>query len=833
MKFSQYTAKTGEEILKELGTEELGLSSQEVIRRQKEFGFNEVSGNEVYWWKVLIRQFKSAFLYLLLVAAILSFLLGQAMDGWMILLFVGLNTFLSFYQEYRSESTLKMLKQYVISKAKVYRGGKETIISSQELVPGDILALELGDIVPADVRFLKAQNLMIDESSLTGESAPAKKMAENLSREVKEIYQAENIGFSGTIVTDGEGMGVVLGTGQNTAIGEIASLVAGDKRTSSFEKGIGQFSQFILRLIIITLVFVVLANIVLKGTAVNIPTLFIFAIALAVSVIPEALPVVMTFSLSRGALHLAKNKVVVKRLSAVEDLGSIEILCTDKTGTITENKLTVDEIYENHKLTLFYACLANSSFFQKEANNSFDAALWQALSAQQRKKLTRYQRLKEIPFDPEKRRNSVVVKNGASYELVVRGAPESIIQLCLSSSQKESHSLSDWILSHGEKGKRIIAVAKKRLSAQNIEAGEKDLDFVGLVSFTDPLKKTTDEAVLKAESLGLKIKILTGDSREVAGHVAQTIGLIKTPGAVIIGEEFDKLSPEKQHQAVDDFSVFARVSPQQKHLIIQLLEEKYEVGFLGEGINDVPALKIANVAIAVKGAADIAREAADIVLLNKSLNVIVDGIKEGREIFANTTKYIRATLASNFGNFYTVAVVSLFINFLPLLPLQILLINLLTDFPLIAVATDNVDKEELRRPRSYDIKEIVLIATILGVVSTVFDFIFFALFYRISPAVLQTNWFIGSVLTELIFLFSIRTRFSVFKAKPPSNILLYLTSLAFVTAIILPFTSFGQQVFSFIRPNLNHLYLILVVVVLYFVTTESVKLLYYRYSNRS
>lgn len=358
------------------------------------------------------------------------------------------------------------------------------------------------------------------------------------------------------------------------------------------------------------------------------------------------------------------------------------------------------------------------------------------------------------------------------------------------------------------------------------------MQLSGLISFTDPIQQTASVAITKARSLGVTLKILTGDSAEVAGAVAKQVGLITHHTNVMNGEVFDQLSHENQHEAVKNCTVFARVDPEQKFRIIQLLEEKYEVGFLGDGINDAPALKKAHVGIAVWGATDVAQESADIILLKKNLQVIIDGIKEGREIFANTTKYIRATLSSNFGNFYTIALISLFIDFLPLLPLQILLVNLLTDFPLIAVAADTVDIKELKKPRAYDIKSIALLGTILGMISSVCDFIFFALFIRFSHGILQTNWFIGSVITELFFLFSIRSRLPLFKARPPAPILLGLSCMAGIAALIIPFTPFGHIIFSFVTPQLHHLLIIIGVSLLYLILTERVKLLYYQYSDK-
>jgi P-type Mg2+ transporter len=833
MHISKYTIQSSNTIFSSFHTSIHGLTPQEVHKRKQEYGLNEISGEEVQWWHVLLRQFKSPFLYLLLITAVLSFFFGEIIDGCMILLFISIDTMLGFYQEFHSEQTLKLLKQYVQGHTRVIREGIEEHIKTTDLVPGDIVMLEAGDIIPADIRFVEETNVTVDESVLTGESVSVKKVITELPKEAQEIYQAENIGFSGTTVVTGKGKGVIIATGKNTALGEITHLTVETHRESSFEKGVARFSRFILRLILGTLVLIFLINIIIKGGNVHFPTLFVFAIALAVSVIPEALPVVMTFSLSRGALHLAKNHVVVKRLSAIEDLGSIEILCTDKTGTLTENIMTVDGMYPRHDTTLLMYGALGSTLLAKKSHSihSFDVALWDALSVEDKKIFETYKRVIENPFDPDRKRSSMLIKKDHTSELVVRGAPEVIMHLCTNISQEEKHHITSWIQQQGAEGKRIIALAKKEFSDEvpaDLISEEKHLHFLGLISFIDPIKKSTFEAVTKAKAMGIQIKILTGDSREVAGAVAHKIGLITDPKEVITGEEFDALHSSQQHEIVHSTVVFARVSPQQKYKIIQLLQEKYEVGFLGEGINDAPALKIANVAIVVQGATDVARESADILLLKRSLKVVVDGIKEGRAIFANTSKYIRATLSSNFGNFYTVAIASLFIDFLPLLPIQILLINLLTDFPMIAVATDNVDSEELARPRNYDIKEIALVGTLLGVVSSIFDFMFFILFYKISPGVLQTNWFMGSVLTELLFLFSIRTKLSIFKAKPPSFILLGLSALAFVTAIILPFIPIGQTVFSFITPTPFDLLRIIGIALAYFVVTEVVKVWYYR-----
>jgi Mg2+-importing ATPase len=834
MQWSDATDKKIDEVVREMDTSLDGLSTVEVTGRLAQYGPNQLEDHGVKWWQTLLRQFNSSFVYLLLAATILSFLLGERVEAGMMMLFLCINASLGFFQEHHSAKTLELLKKYLVSKSRVRRGDEEVSIESCDIVPGDVLIVDAGDKIAADIYFTESRNVMVDEEILTGESVAVEKIAGSLAVKTGQMYQAKNIGFAGTVLLRGSGVGVVIATGRDTSMGEVAHLTETTNRESTFEKGIRRFSRFIMRLVIVTITLIFFVNLLIKGAGANPVELLIFSLVLVISVIPEALPFVITVSLSRGSLRLAKKKVVVKRLSAIEDLGSVEVLCSDKTGTLTENKLSVEKVYADNKKQCLYAAVLAADYVSLQKGDDvdpFDAAMWNAVSTEEQNTLLKCVKVSEEPFDPVRRRNSVIMQDASDRELIVRGAPESIIELSVNISTEKKEDYKRWMAMQGEDGRRVLAVAHKILSFDGSvtkEEEESNLEFLGMISFVDPIKDTAQEAIDDARRLGVEVKIITGDSKEVSGAVATRIGLIASPHEVILGEELDTLSHAKKLEAVQKYSVFARVSPQQKYMIIELLQETKEVGFLGEGINDAPALKLANVALVVQSASDIAREAADVVLLDASLSVIIDGIREGRSIFANMIKYIKTTLTSNFGNFYSVAIASLLIPFVPMLPLQILLIDILSDFPMIALATDAVDEEELQKPKGYNVKDVVLVATILGVVSSVFDFILFAMFYQKGEGTLQTNWFVLSLLTELVLIYSLRSKRAFWKARRPSAMLMSLSIIMFIAAFVLPFSAVGERIFHFLKPNVFSMVWIVGLVMMYFIVTEVVKRLYYR-----
>ncbi len=832
MLFKQYALKTADAILAEFGSSlSQGLSTQGVAQKIQQFGHNQQHEKESSWWHIVWHHATSMFVILFCMIDILFLCLGEWSNAIIVLLLIIINICVGCYQEFKASKTIKLLKKHIENLTWVLRDGKKIEIANTELVPGDIVFLNIGDIVPADIRILKEHNLMIDEALITGESVSIKKTDKILDEE-PDLFKAFNIAFTGTLVVDGEATGIIFATAKNTIFGSLVQHSYRSWQESTLEKAVIQLSKFIFVLSMVSLVCIGVGNIVVRGYAgFNVIELLVFATALMICLVPEALPIVVTFNLSLCVRRLIKMNVVVKRLSALEDFGAVEILCVDKTGTLTEQKLKVANTFSRD----LDALRMYSSFSllpqDHQSKNSFEMALEEYLMQEYPAVLTQaadeYEFVSSTPFDPDRRRSGIFVrrKNSSDYFYVLRGAYEMMETVCFPANSEAK----EWISQEGAKGHRTLAVAVKALSAvpDDLIKEERNFTLVGLLAFSDPIKRTAAVAIDQARNLGIQIKVISGDAPEVCGAVAHELLLVDDPKKVVTSKMLEQASAQEKEILVTEGSVFSRVLPDQKAEIVQILKRTKRVAFMGDGLNDLPALMTSDVALVVQGCPDVVREAGDIVLLNRSLLSVIQAIKEGRTVLANTMKYIKTTFSPSFGHFYALTIASLFVSYMPMRAIQILLLNFFSDFPMIALATDTVEPEELNRPQQYNLRSILFISVILGLVTMLFDFICFSYFIKKSESALQTGWFIETMLTEILFIFAIRSRKVFFQAQRPSFTLGICALLVAIGTLIVPYTEIGQRLFYFTALDARSLGFVFGLVILYFLCVEVIKYLYY------
>lgn len=834
MNFQNYTHRTAEDSLRSLGSSAQGLGDSQVLKARRLYGLNEIKQKRQDLAQIIARQLRSAFFYLLIIAAAVAFFAGQQFSAALVLLFLSINTGLVFYQEYRANKVVLALERHLSQKADVIRQGGSFIIDKSELVPGDIVSVAAGGIVPADLRVISQSDFCVDESLVTGESEPVPKMAGPLYGRARDMFGARNIAFAGTLAVSGRAQGLVIATGANTAAGQALAIASASPRRSAYERNLSRFANFIYKLALVLVIVIFVLHLWLKGTA-GFYDYLVFCIALAVGMIPEALPVVVAFGLAQGALRLSRDQVVVKRLSAIEDLGDVDVLCVDKTGTITKNKLTLETVFARDQERCFTLALAASGVGgAKDAvfRSPFDEAIFDKCPKKILKSLKEYSIIKEESFDSFKMCSSVLMSRGRARVLVVKGAPEIVIGRCLRFWRGVSReSILAEIKSQGSRGRRVIAVAAKRFAKKDYSpADEFDLELVGFIAFYDPLKPSSKTAIEMARKLRVAVKIITGDSAEVAASVGREVGLVDDDAQVITGSVLESLPSHEFEEACLRCRVFARATPAVKYRIVESLSRSCEVGFMGEGVNDVPPLKAASVGLVVSEATDVAKAEADIVILNRDLKVIIEGVRLGRTVFSNVQKYIKCNLASNSGGAIFMAAASLTVPFLPMLPLQILLINLLSDLVLIAIIYDVVDPLELMAPKSYHLRQMLPLAGLLAAVSVAFGFVFLAVFGEIPAAEFQTLWFVASVAAQIALIFSIRTSKPFWRASRPSKVLIALASAMILAAITLPFLAFGKQAFGMAAPQPQNFFLMALLVLGYFSISEIVKLAYYRFA---
>jgi len=824
--------------MEHLGSSPEGLSSAEAALRLADFGPNLIHAERK---RALILQFLAKFrnplVIILLTASALSAFTGDAASFFIISTIVLISVTLDFVQEYRAGQAAERLRQSVAVRGQVLREGKPLEIPLAEMVPGDVALLAAGDLVPCDGRVLEAKDFFVNQALLTGEPFPVEKAPGELPGE-PDVLTAGNTVLLGTSVISGTAEVLMCRTGQNTELGRIADTLVAKAPPTAFEQGTQRFGFLIMRMTVLLVLFVLLVNAFFHR-----PWLesFLFAVALAVGLTPELLPMVVSVTLSRGALRMAANKVIVKRLASIHNLGSMDVFCTDKTGTLTEARIRLerhmDPLGRESERVLKLAYF--NSFFETGLKSPLDDAILE----HQEIDVTGWRKIDEVPFDFERRRVSVLLENGTTRLLVVKGAPEDILRLSVSyeaDGEADLHPLGETALGSvkaqfeglSKEGFRVLGIASRQVGMDHSHAvvgDEAELVFAGFAAFLDPPKESAKKALAALAADRVAVKVISGDNELVTQHICAQLGLPVT--GVLTGAEIQQIGDQALSARVEQVNLFCRVTPAQKNRVILALKRRgHVVGYLGDGINDAPSLHSADVSIPVDSAVDVAKAAADMILLERDLGVLHAGVIEGRRTFGNIMKYIMMGTSSNFGNMFSMAGASLFLPFLPMLPVQILLNNLLYDVSELPIPLDRVDDDYLSRPRHWDMNFIRNFMLIIGPVSSVFDFLLFYIMltvFHAGEALFHTGWFIESMATQVLVIFIIRTRKNPFKSRPnPWLIACSLTVVA--VAVLLPFTPAGVYL-GFVAPPALFFFILIIMLIAYLLAVEGMKQWFFRH----
>jgi Mg2+-importing ATPase len=829
------------EVLGVLRTSLTGLTQADVEERQQLYGPNEVAAEVKHgWpWRLMI-ALRNPLVILLSALAAISFATQDARAGTVMSLMVVLGVLLKFVQETRADTAAAKLKAMIKVTATVVRDGVAQEVPLKDLLPGDIVKLSAGDMIPADLRIISSKDLFVIQASLTGESLPVEKGDAKETREGISPLEFANVCFLGTSVESGTATGVVVSTGKQTYFGKLAATLSGQQIETSFDKGIKRFTWLMIRFMAVMVPLVFLINGLTKG---NWGEAFFFALAVAVGLTPEMLPMIVSVGLSRGAILMSQKKVIVKRLNSIQNFGAMDVLCTDKTGTLTIDHVILEQhcdvVRNEDDLVLLDAYLI--SHFQTGLKSVLDRAILDHREeVYHQRGIEQHQRVDEIPFDFSRRMMSVVVRlpNG-SHRLLTKGAPEEIFRRCTKFELDGDilpidpiliEDLRDEYQRLSAEGFRVLGLAYKDVEQRVAYAKDDEQDLVlrGYVAFLDPPKESAGPAIAALQSHGVTVKILTGDNDLVTRKVCHDVGL--PTERILTGADIDKMSDEELSKSIDTTHIFARLSPADKQRIVQLLRAQgHTVGFMGDGINDAPALRAADVGISVDTAVDIAKESADIILLEKSLMVLEEGVLEGRKVFSNIIKYIRMGASSNFGNMFSVLGASAFLPFLPMLPMQILTNNLLYDFSQIPIPTDNVDKEQIVRPRPWSMSEIARFILFIGPISSIFDYTtYFVMLYIFNcwdparAALFQTGWFVESLMTQTLIIHIIRTNKIPFLQSMPSVPLILTSAIIMGVGLLLPHSGLASSL-GFVELPTLYWPILLVTLLCYIFLTQAVK----------
>lgn len=822
------------ELFEQLQSSEQGLTQK--VAESRLAGVQRLRARKRSTWKLLLDQFKNPITLLLACSAVLSFTLpGEQANAWIIVSILMASGLLSFWQEFSAADAVAKLMRMIETKATVIRDGREREVPLDKIVSGDVLRLRAGDLIPGDCRVLAARNLFVNEAALTGESFPAEKST-SLVVLPAALRERNNSLFLGTHVVSGTGTAIVVGTGRDTEFGRISDRLQRKPPETGFERGLRQFGQLLVKVVLVITAVVFAIKVGWQGKP--IAESLLVGLALAVGMTPQLLPAVTSVVLSAGAKSMARQKVIVKQLLSIENLGSMSVLCSDKTGTLTEGVIHVREACDvwgkPSKRVARFAFL--NAHFQTGFTNPID----NAILAGQQFHTALSQKLDEIPYDFIRKRLSILLEDDGRRLIVTKGALANILAVCsqVETSTGEIKSLAEHLPAiekqfeeFSQQGLRVLGLAIRTMDAGRIgKADEQDMTFLGFLVFSDPPKPGVQQTLEQLQQLGVRLKMITGDNRAVAETLTRQFGV--EAAIIITGADLLTLSEEALQQRVREANVFAEVEPNQKERIIRALQHSGEtVGYIGDGINDVSALHAADVGISVASAVDVAKEAAQVVMLEQDLGVLVCGVRQGRRTFSNTLKYVFFAIAANFGYMFSLAVASLLLPFEPLLASQILLVNLLADFPAMALASDSVDPEQIERPQRWDVRFILRFMMSFGFASSCFDFLTFgailAFFGGQNHELFRTGWFVESTLTGLMILLVIRTKRPFFESRPSALFLVAEIGVA-TTAILLPFSPLASLL-GFVAPPFELMMIVLGITALYGFGMEAVKRMFYRF----
>ena len=838
-----------DEFLKRMNLKETGLTSKEVEENRNKYGHNILKQKKPkQWYQYLFDSLFSPFNLILLGITLVLIYTDVILTSppnyaniVVILMLITVSTLLEFFEVYRSNKAAEKLKSLVSVKASVYRDGKLTKVPLEEITIGDVISLSAGDLIPADLRVIEAKDLYLIQSSLTGESDAVKKVVEtkNKKEDLDDITNLDNICFMGTNVMSGTGKGIVFNIGDNTYFGKVADTITERKPKTNFQKGIENVSKLLIRFMLVLIPITFLLNAIKHGTLIA----FTFAVAIAIGITPLLLPVILSSSLAKGATRMSKKKTIVKRLDSIQSFGAMNILCTDKTGTLTEDKIVLEKYLnikgEEDTRVLKHAFL--NSYFQTGLKGNIDEAVINRVKQTELNGIEeKYHKIDEIPFDFSRRRLSVIISDGEKKQMITKGAVEEILSICtmidykgeVSEITKEiKQNILKMTKELNQEGLRVIAVCQKNDIVNIQQFSVKDetkMVLIGFIGFLDPPKESAKSAIERLNRDGIRVIVLTGDNEYVTKAICEKVGI--NTDKIVLGNKIEKLSDMAIKRLLKKTNVYAKLSPIQKARIVRLLKEEGNVvGYMGDGINDAPSMHNSEVGISVDTAVDITKETADIILLEKDLDVLTDGVLEGRKTFGNLLKYIKMAVSFNFGEVLSVLIASMLLPFFPITPIQLLVQSLLYDIGQLSLPYDNVDKEYLQKPRKWDLKGLKNFMLWMGPTSSVFDLMVFAILWfgfhlrQLDTALFQTIWFSYGVVSNLIGLHIIRTAKTPFIQSNASKAVYASSIILSLIAIIVPFTFIGNYI-GLVPLPLKYLSVIIGVPILYcFIATIAKK----------